>query len=183
MPFCNCVNELLIAPVLFQTLFDFGVRGAGALEIALVHDHDVGQIEHDDLLQLQPAAVIGIHHQHGKIDNSIFLERHRLLAGADRLDDDVIEFRFREQREAIMRRRRKSAGLPTRGHAAHEDTIVLRVDHGGAIAQQCAFANNARIMRQNRDSPLWILIQETQYQFIDQRRFSRAAWPGETDDL
>jgi hypothetical protein len=85
------------------------------------------------------------------------LKWHRFLAGADRLDNDVVEVRFREQRETIMRRRRKSAGLPTCGHAAHEDTIVLRVDHGGAIAQQCAFTDNARIMRQDCDSSLWIL--------------------------
>jgi hypothetical protein len=62
MPFCDRINELLIAPVLFETLFDFGVRGAGSLKIALVHHHNVREIEHDDLLQLQPAAVIGIHH-------------------------------------------------------------------------------------------------------------------------
>ncbi len=45
-------------PVLLETLLDFRVRGARALEVALVHHHDVGEIEHDDLLQLQPAAVI-----------------------------------------------------------------------------------------------------------------------------
>jgi len=65
MPFCDGVNELLPATVLFQTLFDFAVGGASALKIALVHYHDIGQIEHDDFLQLQPAAIIGIHYQHG----------------------------------------------------------------------------------------------------------------------
>ena len=111
------------------------------------------------------------------------LKWHRFLAGADRFDNDVVELRLRKQRETIMGCRRKSAGLPTCGHAAHEDTIILRVDHSGAIAQQCAFADNARIMRQNRDPPFWILIQKTQHQLIDQRRFSRAAWPGETNDF
>ena len=65
MPFCDGVDEPLRAPILFQTLFDLRVRGAGALEIALVHHHDISQIEHHDLLQLQPASVIGVHHQHG----------------------------------------------------------------------------------------------------------------------
>jgi hypothetical protein len=96
MPFCDRINELLIASVLFETFFDFGVGGAGALEIALVHDHNVGEIEHDDLLQLQPAAIIGIHYEHGKIDNSILLKRHCLLPGADCFDNDVVEFGFRE---------------------------------------------------------------------------------------
>ena len=104
MPFCDGVDEPLRAPILFQTLFDLRVRGAGALEIALVHHHDVGEIEHDDLLQLQPAAIIGIHYKNGQIDNSIFLKRHRFLPGADRLDNDVVKIRSPEQREAIMRR-------------------------------------------------------------------------------
>ena len=90
---------------------------------------------------------------------------------------------MREQRETIMRCGRKSAGLSARGHAAHEHAIVLRVDHGGAIAQQCAFADHARIVRQNRDSCLWISIQKTQHQLINQRRFARAAGSGEANDL
>ena len=77
MPFCDCVDQSLVAPVLFQALFDLGMRRAGALQIAFVHDHNVGEIEHDDLLQLQTAAIIGVHYQHGKIDNSILLKRHR----------------------------------------------------------------------------------------------------------
>ena len=65
MPLCDGVNQLLPTTVLFQALFDFAVGGASALKIALVHYHDLGQIEHHDLLQLQPAAIIRIHHQHG----------------------------------------------------------------------------------------------------------------------
>jgi len=65
VPFCNGIDQLLVLPVLFETLLDFRVRSARALEIALVHHHDVSQIEHHDLLQLQPASVVGIHHQHG----------------------------------------------------------------------------------------------------------------------
>ena len=93
MPFCHCVNQLLITPVLFQPLFDFRMRSPGALEVALVYHYDVGKIEHDDFLQLQPAAVIRIHYQHRLIDNAIFLKRHRLLASADRFNDHVIERR------------------------------------------------------------------------------------------
>ena len=147
MAFCHRVDELLVTTVLFETLFDFRVRRAGALKIALVHHHDVGQIKHRDLLQLEPAAIVRIHHQHGLINNPMFLKRHCLLAGAYGLDDDVVEIRASEQREAIVRCRRKSAGLSTGGHAAHEHAIVLRVDHGGPIAQQCAFADYTRIVR------------------------------------
>ncbi len=50
MPFRDRVNQPLIAAILLEALLDLRVGGARALEIALVHDHDVGQIEHDDLL-------------------------------------------------------------------------------------------------------------------------------------
>jgi hypothetical protein len=75
VPFCNGIDQLLVSPacakatagrpVLFETLLDFRMRSARALEIALVDHHNVSQVEHHDLLQLQPAAVIGIHHEHG----------------------------------------------------------------------------------------------------------------------
>ena len=87
---------------LLEALFDLGVRGARALKITLVHHHDVSQIEHDDLLQLQPAPVIRIHHQDGKIDNPIFPKRHRFLPGADRFDNHIIEIGLRQQGETIM---------------------------------------------------------------------------------
>ena len=96
MPFCNSIDEPLIAPILFQALFDFRVRRAGALKIAFVDHHDVGKIEHHDFLQLQPAAVIGIHNQDSRIDDAIFLKRHRFLAGADGLNDYVIKRRPRK---------------------------------------------------------------------------------------
>ena len=91
MPFCHCVNQPLITPVLFQALFNFRVRSSGALKIAFIHHYDIGKIQHHDFLELQPAPVIRVHYQHRLIDGSIFLERHRLLAGAHRFNDHVIE--------------------------------------------------------------------------------------------
>ncbi len=102
MPFGNRVDESLRAPVLLETLLDLGVGGACALQIALVHHYDVGEVEHHNLLQLQPAAVIGVHHQHRKIDNAIFLKRHRFLPRTDRFDDHIIEIRLREEGETIV---------------------------------------------------------------------------------
>ena len=104
------------------------------------------------------------------------------MARADRLDNDVIEIRLGQQRQAIVRRGRESAGLSARGHAAHEYTIILRIDHRGAIAEQRAFADYAGVVRQNRDAPLGISIEKPENEFINQRCFSRAARPGETDD-
>ncbi len=91
MAFCNGIEQPLITAVLVQALFDFGMRSTGALKIAFVHHYDIGKVEHHDFLQLQPAAVIRVHYQHGLIDDAIFLKRHRLLAGAHCFNDHVIE--------------------------------------------------------------------------------------------
>ena len=91
MPFCNGIDQALITPVLFQALLDFGMRGPSALKIAFVDHHGIGKIEHHDFLQLQPASVIGVHHQDGRVDNAILLERHRFLTGANGFNDHVIK--------------------------------------------------------------------------------------------
>ena len=189
MAFRNSVDQLLVSPagakaaaVLFEALLDFRVCGARTLEIAFVHYHDICEVEHHDLLQLQPASVIRIHHQHGRIDYSVLLKRHRLLASAHRLDDDVIEIRPRQKSQAIMRCARESASLPTRCYASHEHAVILRIDHCGAIAKQRAFANNAGIMGQDRNPPIRISVEKPQDELVNQRGFSCAARPSETDD-
>jgi len=67
MPFRNRGHDFLFALVLRQSLFDFGQRGFGPLQISLVYHHNVGHIEHDNLLQLQARPVIRIHYQNGLI--------------------------------------------------------------------------------------------------------------------
>ena len=135
MPFCNGIDQALITPVLFQALLDFGMRGPSALKIAFVDHHGIGKIEHHDFLQLQPASVIGVHHQDGRVDNAILLERHRFLTGANGFNDHVIKPRTGKQCQTIVCSGRKPPGLSTCGHAAHEHTIVLGIDHRGPIAQ------------------------------------------------
>ena len=93
MPFCHCVNQPLITPVLFQALFDFRVRSSGTLKIAFVHHYDIGKIQHHDFLELQPAAVIRVHYQYSLVDNATFLKWHRLLASPHGFNDHVIERR------------------------------------------------------------------------------------------
>ena len=84
----------LVALVLRQPVLDFRKRRFGAVEIGLIHDHNIGRVEHHDFLQLQTRAVIRIHHQDGLI-NQFAAKRERFLTGADRLDDHVIKIRFR----------------------------------------------------------------------------------------
>jgi hypothetical protein len=91
MTFCDGVDKLLAAAILLETLLDFTMGSPRPLQIAFIYHDDIGEIEHDDLLQLQSAAVIGIHHQHGEIDDTVGLERHRFLSRPDGFDNDIIE--------------------------------------------------------------------------------------------
>src|SRR5437588_10820782 len=100
MTFRDGVDEPLATAILLEALLDFRVRSAGAMPVTLVHDNHVGEVEHDDFLQLQAAAVIRVHHQHGKIDNSIFLKRHCFLTSSDGFNENVVETKSSEQREA-----------------------------------------------------------------------------------
>jgi len=84
-------------------------------------------------LQLQTAAVIWVHHQHGFLHEFV-LERHRFLARADGLDDHVIKIGARQKLETCAGRGRQPTRLPARRHTAHENAVVLRVDHRGAVA-------------------------------------------------
>jgi hypothetical protein len=110
------------------------------------------------------------------------LKRHRFLSRSDRLDDDVIEPALREELQAIFRRRRQSAGLSARSHAAHEDAVVLRIDHRGAVAEQRPFAHHARIVRQDRDPRPRVALEQTKHQLVNQRGFACSARAGETDN-
>ena len=101
MPLGHSIDQPLGPPILLEPLLDFRVCGPGSLKIAFIHNDDVGQIEHHNLLQLQSAAVVRIHHQDGLIDYSIFLERHRFLTCADSFDDHIIKARLGEKSRLV----------------------------------------------------------------------------------
>ena len=90
MAFRNRGHDFLFSLVLRQSLFDFRQRRLSPLQIGFVHDDNVGDIEHDNLLQLQARAIIGIHHQYGLIHQFV-AKRQCLLAGPDGFDNDVVE--------------------------------------------------------------------------------------------
>ena len=160
MPFGNGVHQLLGSPVLFETLLDFGVRGACALEIAFVHHHNVSEVEHYDFLQLQrcrnpDSSPAPSHRQFHSFEMALPPGRCRCL------NDDILEIRLRQQRQAIVRRGGESTGLAARGHllrmytrSSCELIIVAR-----GIAEQRAFADYAGVVRQNRDASRGISIE------------------------
>jgi hypothetical protein len=56
--------------------------------------------------------------------------------------------------------------LPAGGHAPHKNAIVLRVDHGRAIAEERAFADDTWIVRENRDARFAVPMQQPQDNFV-----------------
>ena len=161
MPLCHRRQHPLPAPVLLHSPSDLAHRSPGAILIALVHDNNIRQVEHDNFLELQARTVVGVHNEHGLVDQFV-LKGHRFLAGADRLDNHVIEAALGQELKAIFRRGRQTAGLPARRHAAHENAIVLRIDHGSAIAEQRARSDNARVVRENRYPCFWFALEQPQ---------------------
>ena len=180
MPFCHRRNQLLVAQVLFQPLLDFRHRGPRPVLIALVHDHHVGQVEHDDFLQLQPAAVIRIHDQNGLIDDCV-LKRHRFLSRANGLHNDVIEIGVREQRETIARRRRNPPACPRvamlriKTRSSCELIMVARSPSNAPSPTTLGSCERSR----SRPS---VAVQKSEDELIDQRRLARAARPGKPND-
>ena len=181
MPLGDRRQHALLPSVLFHAPPDLAHRGPRAVLITLIHDDDVREVEHDDFLQLQPRPVIRIHHQH-RLINELALKRHRFLSGANRLDDEVIEAALGQELKAIFRRGRQATGLPARRHAAHENPIVLRIDHGRAVAQERARADHARIVGKDRDARFRVALQKSQDQLINERRLARASRSRKTDD-
>src|SRR5688500_4882474 len=58
--------------------------------VRLVHHHDVRHVEHRDLLELEPAAVLRAHDQH-RPGNEVLVEGHGLLPNPDGFHDDQVE--------------------------------------------------------------------------------------------
>ena len=108
-------------------------RGAGwRAEIGLVHDEDVGRLQHAGLHELEPVAGAGVRdideriHQRGRLDLG--------LAHAHRLDEDAVEGRaedhdrgagrLREASQAIARRHRAQEDARVGGGRAHADPVA-----------------------------------------------------------
>src|SRR5205814_1518338 len=124
----NGGDDSLIPTVCGEALFDLGDGGRGTGEISFVHDDDVRRVEHHDFLKLEPTAVVGTHDEDGLIRESA-AERKRFLADANRLDEDDIEPTALHRAQPASGFRRQTARAAARGETAHEDAIILRMDH------------------------------------------------------
>lgn len=90
---------------------DLCVRSFRARDVGLVDDNDVGEVEHRDLLQLKPGAVLRAHNENRFVDSSV-PERHGFLSDADGFHEDDIEPATFELRQPAFRLTGQSTARP-----------------------------------------------------------------------
>ena len=153
-------------------------RAGGRAEIGLVHDEDVGRLEHAGLHELEPVARAGVRDIDERVD-----ERGRLdlgLAHAHRLDEDAVEGRA-EDHDRRAGRLREAAQAVARRHRAQEDAgIGGGRAHADAIAEQGAAAGRARRVDGHDRERLPARPQLT-HERVEQARLSGAGRPGDPD--
>ena len=166
-----------------------GVLGAAALE--LVDRHDVGEVQHVDLLELGRGAELRRHHVQRGVD-----ERHDgrvALPDAGRLDDhQVVAGRL----AAAITSVRPLGHLGDRaagGHRAEEHLLAVPTGHARDPAegvhpdpvaeQRAAAAPAGRVDREHGDAQLVLLVEaEPADELVGERGLAGAAGAGDAED-
>jgi hypothetical protein len=173
----HAVRDLAVAPDL---LADVAERVLAALVLELVDRHQVGEIQHLDLLELARRPVLGRHH----VQTQIREPRDLGVALPDPrgLDDHQIVARTLDQAHHVVGRARQlDPGLPGR-QAAHVHVRVAQRVHADAIAEQRpAGAPTRRIDGHHRDVTIGVVAQQTTEQLVGQRALARAAGAGDAE--
>ncbi len=146
--------------------------------VRLVYDHQVGEVEHVDLLQLGRRAVFRSHHVHRHVGHV-----HDLgvaLADPRRLQHDQVETRRLQdldrrgdggrQRHVGSSGRHRPHVHPGMGHRVHPDPVSQQRTSGAATGG---------VDRQDRHVGVFEVQHEAPQQLVDQRRFPGPAGAGD----
>ncbi len=146
-----------------------------ALAVELVDRHEIGEVEHVDLLELRRRAELGRHHVERHVDER--RDRGVALADARRLDDHDVERRDLARGDHVGERLAHFAAGVARGERAHVDVRMLDRVHPDAIAQERAAGLAARrIDRDDRDPQAVLLVEpEAPDDLVGERALARAA--------
>ena len=111
-------------------------------------------VEHDDLLELEPAAVVGAHHEDGRSTSPSpnGMASCPMPTVSTKIDVEAAAVDAGARGMRLASRGESPPAWPRVREAAHEDAVVLRVDHRGAVAEQRAVADDARVVREDRDA-------------------------------
>ncbi len=157
---------------------DVAHRVLGAAPLELVDRHDVGEVEHVDLLQLRGGAELRRHHVHRGVD-----ERHHrrvALTDAGRLHDDEVEAGRLEDRHHVGELLGDLTGAAGRQRTEVGAVAVQRVHPDPVAEQRAATLAPARVDGDHGDPDLVLLVDaEPAYQLVGQRGLPGAAGPGD----
>ena len=155
-----------------------GVERAPAVE--LVDRHQVGEVEHVDLLELAGGAELGRHDVERAID--VGDDAGVALADARGLDDDEIEAgRLAGGDDVRQVGGHLAVRIPGR-QRAHEHLGAVDRVHADAVAEQGAAALAlGRVDGDDRDARFRIVEAEAADQFVGQRRLAGAAGAGDAE--
>lgn len=145
-----------------------------AAPFELVDGHDVGEVEHVDLLQLRGGAELRRHHVQRGVDERH--DRRVALPDARCLHDHQVEPGRLDHVDHVgqmLRQLTAAAG----GQAAEEHPVAVEGVHPDPVAEQRTASPAAgRVDRDHGDPQLVLLVDpEPAHQFVRQRRLARAA--------
>ena len=155
------------------------VQRPGAIE--LVDRHQVGEVEHVDLLELHRGAVLGRHHVERDVGEVGDLAVR--LTGARRLHDHQVEAGSAADVDRRLHVCRQRAVRLPGGERAHVDSVRAERVHANAVAEQgAAGAPLGRVHRQHRDAEIGEVGEEAPYELVGERGLAGPAGPGDADD-
>jgi hypothetical protein len=171
--FRGTLTEGLVVALILLAHVAQGVIGALAVEF--VDGHEIGEIEHVDLLELRRGAELGRHHIQRGVD-----QRHDgrvALTNPRGFDDHQIEAGQLAGGEHFGQGGRELGARVTRRQRAHVDVRMLDGVHPDAVAEQRTTGTLARGVDGNdRQLDAVALVEpEAAHQFVGQRRLAGAA--------
>src|SRR5207253_2188710 len=76
----------------------------------------------------------------------------------------------------------EAAGVAAGSDAAHEDAIVLGIDHRGAVAEKRAFVGETGVVGEDGDARFAVGLEDAEDELVDEGCFAGAAGAGDADD-
>ena len=155
------------------------VLGAAALE--LVDRHDVGVVEHVDLLQLRRGAELRRHHVQREVDERH--DRRVALTDTGRLDDHQVRSGRLARHDRLLQAVRDLAAGTARGQRAEEHAIAVEAVHPDPVAEQrAATTATGRVDGEHGDAQLVLLVEpEPAHQLVGQRRLAGTTGAGDAE--
>jgi len=167
----------VVAPHLLADVSQ-GVEPASLFE--LVHHHQVGVVQHVDLLELAGRAILGRHHVQADVRDADDVGVP--LPDAGGLHDDQVEGRRLAYRDCLADGSGQLSLVASRRERPHVHPVRVEGIHPDAIAEQGATGTPAGgVDRDHRHAVVGIVQEIAPQQLVGQGGLPRAPGPGDAD--